>query len=102
MQQRKEVKCMIEIKISKEDDSDMVRVEADGIGDAYDGMVPGLLLQAAADYMQDKAGMSKLDALLNIFTGMSGFLKLIGVKEKFLQELVEKPPQSMPDASARH
>ena len=93
---------MIEIKISKEDNSDMVRVEADGIGDAYDAKVPNLLIQAATDYMQDKVGISKLDALLNIFTGMSGFLKLIGVKEKFLQELVEKPPQSMPDASARH
>ena len=93
---------MIKIKISKEENSDMVRVEADGIGGAFDAKVPSLLIQAATDYMQDKAGMGKLEALLNTFMGISGYLKLIGVDEKVLHELVKKPPFPMPDTSARH
>lgn len=93
---------MIEIKISKEDNSDVVRVEADGIGEAYDGVVPGMLLQAAVDYMQNKTGMDKLEALLNTFVGLAGHLKLIGVKEEFLLKLVKKSPLPMPDTSARH
>ena len=52
--------------------------------------------------MQDKAGMSKLEALLNTFMGISGYLKLIGVDEKVLHELVKKLPFPMPDTSARH
>lgn len=93
---------MVEIKISKEDNSPLVRVEADGVGDTYNSNVPGLLMQAAANYMQDMAKLNKVDALLNIFVGMSGYLQLMGMKKEFLHELVNKPPQSMPDTSARH
>ncbi len=94
---------MIEIKITKEDDSELIRLEVNGdnVGDAYNPKVPPMLLQAAANYMESMTDLGIVDAVLNIFKGIAGYLKLAGIPRSDLHNLIASAPTKL-DTSTRH
>ncbi len=94
---------MIEIKVTKGDDSKRLRVEVntDKVGDAYNSKVPSMLLQAAVNYTERMTDIGTVDVILNIFKGIADYLKLVGIPRSELHNLIASAPKKL-DTSTRH
>ena len=102
MQQRKEVECMIEITIRKEDRFKLLSMELKGVEGDYTSAVPAMLSEAAVQYTSRALQIDQVEAICRIFKATADHLKLLGVSRSDLHNLVASAPPKMPDTSDRH